>query len=114
MSDAPSSLVQVLNQNGAAVSDCDPGKYSLAVRIKNAGYLAAGPFTVALTLDGKPAGTTVVKSSLALGAQTTVTFADIDLKTRHKVGITLDSTNSLAEIREDNNSYEMWVNCGNE
>jgi subtilase family serine protease len=104
----------VLNKNGAVVSDCDPGKYSLAVRIKNAGYLAAGPFTVALTLDGKPAGTTVIKPSLAKGAQTTVTFADIDLKAMHKVGITLDSTGSLAEIREDNNSYETWMNCANE
>jgi hypothetical protein len=43
-----------------------------------------------------------------------VTFADIDLKARHKVGITLDSTGSLAEIREDNNSYETWMNCANE
>jgi subtilase family serine protease len=112
----PDLTVDAVRVNGQVPdgkSDCKDGKNTVSVVVKNAGMARAGSFTVRLEVDGGQAIEMDVPG-LEATQEHEARFDDVRLKKgEHRLTVTVDSKNTVAEANEDNNVRTVTATCQN-
>ncbi len=105
------SAIRVRGQVPDGKDDCKDSKNLVAVVVKNTGPVDAGGFVARLTVDGDNAGEETV-DGLEAGKEREVRFDEVRLKKgEHKLAVTLDPKNTVAESDEDNNGRTVTATC---
>lgn len=93
------------------LSDCDPGKNTVVVRVKNGGSKASGPFAVRVVLDDDDTDEDTVPG-LDAGKTVDVTFNKVRFKKgNHEIQAQADARSAIAESNEINNTKTVTVTC---
>jgi hypothetical protein len=105
--------IRVNGQVPDGKGDCTDGKHAVAVVVKNGGALDAETFVVRLIVDDAQGDAMEQSvSGLEVGKEREVRFGDVRLKKgEHKLAVTVDSKQTVAESDEDNNGRTVTATC---